>query len=330
MPFADLPVAQARQHRTSVPEPADLDSFWQRTLCDAKRFDLAPTFEPAQTPYVVVDTYDCSFVGANNDRVRAWLHLPTTRAASSPLPCVVEFIGYGGGRGEPHEHTFWACAGFAHLVMDVRGQGSSWSTGETADPNDGDPAHPGVATRGLLDKERYYYRRLFTDAVRAIDVAKVHPAVDADRVVAFGGSQGGALALAVAALRADVFAVLADVPFLCDIRRAVTLTDQSAYAEIARYLKVHRGSIDQVFDTLAYFDVALLASRATAPCHFSVALSDTMCPPSTVFAAYNAYDGPKVMTEYEFNDHEAGGSYHQIVQAAWLRHLMCVATPGHP
>jgi cephalosporin-C deacetylase len=110
-----------------------------------------------------------------------------------------------------------------------------------------------------------------------------------------------------------------DVPFLCDFPRATDITDGDPYGEITRYLKVHRHRVDQVFATLAYFDCASLVTRSTAPALFSVALMDQTCPPSTVYAAYNAYAGPKEIREYAYNDHEGGEAYHQAEQLMWLR-----------
>jgi cephalosporin-C deacetylase len=117
----------------------------------------------------------------------------------------VQYQGYGGGRGLAHQEVLFGLAGFAHLVMDTRGQGSTWSPGDTLDPDDpGDPSHPGFMTRGILDPARYYYRRLFTDAVRAIEAVRSHPDVDPSRVAISGGSQGGGMALAAAALSDDL------------------------------------------------------------------------------------------------------------------------------
>jgi cephalosporin-C deacetylase len=56
-----------------------------------------------------------------------------------------------------------------------------------------------------------------------------------------------------------------------------------------------------------------------SPALFSVALMDQTCPPSTVYAAYNAYAGPKQMLVYPFNDHEGGQAFHQVEQLQWLR-----------
>jgi cephalosporin-C deacetylase len=174
-------------------------------------------------------------------------------------------------------------------------------------------------TRGVLSPHDYYYRRVYTDAVRALDVLRGHPDVDGDRLAVTGGSQGGGISLAVSALAGGVRAVLPDVPFLCDFPRATRVAPGDPYGEIVRYLKAHRDHVDAVFRTLSYFDGAVLGRRSTAPALFSVALMDEICPPSTVFAAYNAYGGPKEIKVYPFNDHEGGEAFQQREQVAWLR-----------
>ena len=303
--LTDLSESELWDYRSDVRFPVDFDQFWNQTLVETSSYDLAVTFEPVDIGLMTIDLFDISFAGFGGERIRGWFITPTT--AEGLLPIVVEYVGYGGGRGAPLDHLAYASSGFAHLVMDTRGQGSTWSVGETADPVGSGPSVPGFLTRGIESRETYYYRRLFADAVRAVDAAKQLPRVDPSRVAVVGGSQGGALALAVAALRDDVAAVAAFVPFLCDMRRASLITDSDPFAELGRYLATHRHSVEAVFDTLAYFDGVNMARRATAPAWISVGLMDPVCPPSSVFGAFQNYAGPKKLTVWPYNNHAGGG-----------------------
>ena len=327
MPQLDLPLAELRRYRPDLAAPADLWEFWRSTLADVDGYELNPRLSAVASGLVVVETYDVVFNGFEGHPIRAWLHLPARSVG--PLPGVVQYQGYNGGRGLAHEHVFWACAGYAHLVVDTRGQGSGWTVGDTGDPVGSGPAQPGFLTRGIEDPHDHYYRRVYTDAVRAVDVLRVHPFVDSGRIAVTGVSQGGGIALAVAALT-PVAAVMPDVPFLCDFGRAARIAATNPYAEIARYLAAHRDRAEQVFRTLSYFDAAVLAARASAPALFSVALMDQICPPSTVFGAFHGYAGPKDIMVYEFNDHEGGEARHRSTQLTWLAATMPQTREGQP
>jgi cephalosporin-C deacetylase len=318
VPFFDLPLDQLRDYAPALAEPGDLDEFWTSTLGEAREHDIDVRVERAASPLRLVESYDVSFRGHGGQRVSAWLHLPA--GCSEPPPVVVEYIGYGGGRGLVHEHVGYALAGYAHVVMDNRGQGWGARSGVTpdADPDTGSTG-PAFLTRGILDPRTYYYRRLFTDAVRAVEAVRGLPMVDGSRVVAAGVSQGGGIAIAVSALVEGLIGSLIDVPFLCHFERAIGLTDSDPYQEVSRFLRSNRSHVEAVYATLRYFDGALLAPRATAPALFSVGLMDPVCPPSTVFAAYNRWGSPDTAIEvYPFNLHEGGEAFQRERQYAWL------------
>jgi cephalosporin-C deacetylase len=318
---ADLPLDELVSYRPDVSEPDDFDAFWTRTLDDTRTHDLDVRVEEVDTPYRTVTVRDVSFSGFGGDRIGAWFTVP--RTDDGPLPAVVEFIGYNGGRDLPGESLRWASAGYAHLLVDTRGQGARWGGGgRTADPHGSGPATPGFMTRGIEDPDTYFYRRVFTDAVRAVEAVRTLPGVDAGQVAAQGGSQGGGITLAVAGLVPDLVAALPDVPFLCHFARALDICDKDPYAEVTRYLAVHRPRVDDVLRTLSYFDGVNFAKRAAAPTLFSVALMDLICPPSTVYAAYNHYAGDKEIEVYRYNDHEGGESYQRQAQIRWLDKLL--------
>ncbi|WP_328444431.1 acetylxylan esterase [Amycolatopsis sp. NBC_00438] len=299
--LTDLGLAALQEYRSDYAAPADFDEFWTSTLDDARDHDLALQVTPVETPLRTLDVFDVQFAGFGGHPVRAWLRLP--RGVEGPRPAIIQFHGYGGSRGSALQELTWASAGYAHLQIDVRGQG-----GVTPDPVGSGPAYPGHLTRGIESRETYVYRRIFTDAARAVDAVRALDVVDPARVAVLGNSQGGGIALATAALVPDVAALHAQAPFLCDFRRASLIAGERPYLELTRYLADKRDAVARTFEVLSYFDGVGFAARATAPAWFSAGLMDGIVPPSTVFGAYHAYKGPKQIGVWEYNGHDAGGA----------------------
>ncbi len=328
MAFFDMPIDRLRDYRPDVRRQADFEDFWRGTLETELARPLDPSVVQIDTPLRTVDVYDVSWTGYGGQRIQGWLRLPAHR--DGQVPAVVQYRGYTGGRGYPHLEMLYANAGYAHFLIEARGQG--WKTPSLTEPTpDLDPAAgdmhwPGMMTSGITRPQTYYYRRLYVDALRLLELAVADERVDGSRVAVAGGSQGGGLAIAVAGLAGmagiPVAAAMPDVAFLCHFERAVGLTDSYPYKEIADLLNAWPGREEQVFDTLSYFDGVNLAAYAQAASLFSVALMDPVCPPSTVFAAYNAWGAAnKDIDVYRWNGHEGGSDHSSWKKLQWLQEL---------
>jgi cephalosporin-C deacetylase len=314
MPWYDMPLERLREYRTQTAEPNGLDDWWAQRLADARAQARPTAFLPYEPDvYGPFQVYDVEFSGSAGDQIRAWYIRPDGQAA--PNKIVVKFIGYGGGRGAPTEHMLLPALGYGVLVMDSRGQGGRWTYGATGDGASG-PENSLVMSRGITSPEDYYYTRMFTDAALAVDAAL--ELSQGAPVAVSGASQGGGLALAAAALHGDNIALChADVPFLCDIQRAITLAPHAPYTEIPEFLAENVALVDSALNTLRYIDCALLARRITANSLLSVGLMDVICPPSTVFAAYNEITAAKDIAVYPYSGHSVPRAHAELQ----LRHL---------
>lgn len=331
MAMFDFPLEKLREYRPEVAVPGDFRDFWLRSIEKARTEELSASFTEVDNKLAVIDTYDVTYAGFGGAPVKGWLHVPA--GATGPLPTVVQYFGYAGGRGFAHATTLWAQAGYAHFVMDTRGQGYSVG-GASGTPDDSAYAGlnhtPGFMTAGITDPETYYYRRVYIDAVRALEAVRASEFVDPAKVAVTGGSQGGGISIAAAGLATlagiELVGCAPDVPFLCHFERAIQITNRDPYYEIARYLKGFRDHVDVALRTLGYFDGVNLGRLATAPALFSVALMDQTCPPSTVFAAYNHYganaDVAKDISVYHYNEHEGGQTYQQSAQLDWFAEIL--------
>lgn len=330
MPLTDLTPDELIDFNPDISEPADLVPFWEHTLGTARAVATEPRLRPVSVPLATVEVFDLTFSGYDAAPIKGWVTKPA--GANKALPAVVEYRGYGAGRGLAGDLIHWASAGYVHVLMDTRGQGGGWAyPGDTIDPVPTPPSTPGFLTKGISSPQDYYYRRVFTDAVRCLDTARSLPGVDASRIAVTGISQGGGLSLATASLDAMVpsgapplVGVMPELPFLCHIRRAIELTAEPPVTEFAQFLSINRHLAEAVYRTLGYFDAATLGTYSCTPALFAVALMDPLVLPSTVYAAYNRYgrradtNPEKDIAVYPFNGHEGGQHHHWLRMAEWL------------
>jgi cephalosporin-C deacetylase len=279
MPRTDMQRDELLAYSPRVEVPADLEAFWDETLAGAARLPLATEVIDSGPVLRGVRCARIAFDGSGGERIRGWYVRP---GGGGPFPAAVCYHGYGGRGSRPLELYPLAAQGVAVVSIDCRGQG-----GEVADlPADGYGHARGWLTKGIRSPLTYYYRTVYTDAVRALEVVASLAEVDAGRIAVTGPSQGGGLALAAAALSRRPSLVWADIPFLCHFERAVDIAVNGPYPEIADFLRRCPDQEETVWRTLAYFDNLVLAPWVTAPTVVTAGLWDDICPPSTIFPTF--------------------------------------------
>ncbi|WP_127579075.1 acetylxylan esterase [Paenibacillus koleovorans] len=286
MPLVDLPLEQLREYKPELTLQADFDAFWSRAKAESAAVPLNARLNKVEYPVEAITVYDVVYDGADGTSVHGWYVVPNDKLSQGPMPVVVRYHGYGGGRGRILEQLQYAISGYASFAIDTRGQ-SSLTPDNAVYPMGG---IIGFMTRGILDPERYYYRQAYLDCVRALDFVCSREEVDASRIAVCGYSQGGGLALAVAGIDERPKVALPVYPYLCHFRRSVQHHSGGPYKEILDWFRRYdpeREQEEQVFRTLSYFDGMNLATRIRAKTLMGITLQDIICPPSTCFAAYN-------------------------------------------
>jgi cephalosporin-C deacetylase len=219
------------------------------------------------------------------------------------------FHGYTGDSGDWFDKLGYAAAGFTVAALDCRGQaGLSEDGGKVL----GNTLH-GHIIRGLDDAlrgspEKMLFRQIFLDTAQLARIVMEMPDVDASRVGVMGGSQGGALTIACAALEPRIKRAAPLFPFLSDYMRVWEMDQaKDAYKELQEYFRhsdpMHRLEAT-IFEKLGYIDIQFLAPRVRAEVLWGISLMDTICPPSTQFAVYNKLTSPKQMAIYPDFGHE--------------------------
>ena len=303
MPLVDMPLEMLLTYAGRSPRPDDFDEFWDRSLAEMRALEPQLELRPYPLKASFAECFDLYFTGMGGARIHAKYLRP--KQAAEPHPALLMFHGYGANSGHWAEKLGYVAQGYSVASLDVRGQGGysedkGGTTGRTAS---------GHFIRGLDDgPEKMLFRQVFLDCAQLAGIVMEMPEVDASRIGAMGGSQGGALTLACAALEPRIKLAAPWFPFLCDYKRVWEMDlDIAAYTEIRDYFRTfdpqHRRE-DEIFNRLGYIDVQFLAPRIQATVLMAVGLMDTVCPPSTQFAAYNKITAPKDLLIYPDFGHE--------------------------
>jgi cephalosporin-C deacetylase len=303
----DFPLDRLQTYTGINPRPADFDSYWDSALSEMKALDAQVEITPAEFQALNVECSHLYFTGVGGARIHAKLLRPQNAAAKHPA--VVMFHGYSGDSGDWSDKLSYASQGFSVAALDCRGQG-----GSSEDPGGvtGNTLH-GHIIRGLNDAlggrpEKLLYRQIFIDTAQLANIVMEMPDVDPQRVGATGGSQGGALTVACAALEPRIARAAPVFPFLSDYKRVWEM-DQAvnAYSELKEYFRHFdpcHAAEDAAFEKLGYIDIQHLAPRIRGEIFWPIGLMDTVCPPSTQFAAYNKITAKKSMLIYPDFGHE--------------------------
>lgn len=305
MAVFDLPLAELSQYNGRNPRPSDFDLYWDEALRELEATPAQPQLRPNRDCVSRgAECFDLWFQGVGG--VRQYAKYLRPRGSTRKLPCVLLFHGYSWHSGDWFNKLAWVHEGFCVAALDCRGQGGK---------SDDNYAVHGTTLRGHIirglaadDPRQLAYRRMFLDTVQLARVVMGLPEVDASRIGCFGESQGGALALACAALEPRIRRTASVYPFLCDYQRVWEMDlARDAYEELRYYFRSfdpQHQRVKETFTRLGYIDCQHLAPRIRAKVLMFTALMDTVCPPSTQFAAYNKITAEKEMRIYPDFAHE--------------------------
>lgn len=292
--------------KSPADQPKDFQDYWDRARRELAA--VAPQFRMHKIDSLSTaekETYGVEMRSLGNILVRGWYHKPT---APGRHPAVLEVQGYSSSRQPQQGYQEGDMASF---VLNIRGHGNS--------QDHINPGFPGYLQHHIEDKELYIYRGAYMDCLRALDFLFSRPEVDTTRVAVMGGSQGGALSFATAALAPGRIALCApSVPFLSDFRDYFKVGAWPA-SEFTQYLADHpEVGWEGVYKTLRYIDIKNLAPWVEAPVFMGVGLVDPICPPHINFAAYNQLEAPKAYVIYPEAGHGLP-AVHGERRIAWIK-----------
>ena len=279
----------------------DFDNYWMRARRELDAVD--PQFKLIRQNNLCTETREVFLVemrSLGNVMIRGWYMKPVKEGV---YPAILHVQGYSSTKVP---QNLYQGDDMVSLALNIRGHGNS--------QDDVNPGFPGYLQDHVDDKELYIYRGAYMDCLRAVDFLYSRNEVDTSRVAVEGGSQGGALSFATAALdneRIDL--CVPHVPFLSDFRDYFKVAAWPG-GEFMQYFKDHPEiSEDEIYKTLSYIDIKNLAPWINAPVLMSIGLMDETCPPHINFAAYNQLNVSKEYLVYPYAGHGLPGEYYNAM-----------------
>ncbi len=312
MPLIDMPLEKLKVYRGCSPKPADFDEFWDKSLAEMNSVDPKATFVKKDFGSRFADCFELTFTSTKNARIYAKFARP--KNFSGRIPAILHFHGLSGSGDSWKSLLSYVSQGYCIATMDCRGQGGiSEDVGGAKGTTYSTPF-----SRGLDDEpENLLCRDLFLDTAMLARIIMGLDYVDKERVGVFGGSQGGALSIACAALVPSIKRCAPMYPYLSDYRRVWEMDlDKGAYEGLRYYFRQcdpRHEREDEIFEKLGYIDIQNLAPRIQAKVLMGTGLMDTVCPPSTQFAAYNKITSEKKVVIYPDYGHEGLKGHDDII-----------------
>jgi len=281
--------------RPTQANPEDFDAFWAAGLAELAKIPLEPeiTHLPERSTSAV-DVYHVSIrtVGGGGSRVYGILCVPK---GEGPFPAVLQVPGAG---IRPYAgDTGLAARGVITLQIGINGIPVNLDRRVYEQLSNGalDWSKGGYPVIQLDSRDNYYYRRVYLSCVRANDFLVSHPKFDGKTLLVMGGSQGGQLSIVTAALDPRVKALSAYYPAYCDVTGYL-------HGRAGGWPHMMRANEDgspsahatgPKLRTTSYYDVVNFARRLKVPGHYAWGYNDTVCPPTSMYAAYNVITAPK-------------------------------------
>lgn len=282
--------------------PKDFDEYWVRALKEMEDTNPQVEIRKVNLNLKGQECFEIYYTGVGDSRIYARYMRPKN---AKKCPVVFKFHGYGGRSDNWYDLLPHISQGLCVATLDCRGQG-----GKSDDrlPISGNTLR-GHIVRGVGDSiDKLYYRNQFLDTAQLVKIVREFPEIDDTKMCTMGGSQGGGLAIACAALVPDIKKVIAYEPFLSDYRYAYINVDRAgAFYELAEYVRMfdpQHEHIEEMFERLDYIDIQNLAKFVKADVIMCSGLKDIAVPVMTQFAMFNKLKTNKKYYLYPERGHE--------------------------
>ena len=225
-------------------KPQDFDQYWKKV--EDELASIQPAAERTElqlrsAPEAKV--YGLKLTSLDHYRIFAYFSVPSGKG---PFPVIYRLPNYG---SVVHIPPFEERCKYISVALCHRGQRLSDQPFAAK--------YPGLLTSGIDSQRNYIYRSIVADCLRVMDYLVSCDDVDSQKISLIGGD----LALFTAALRVSASVLFYTPSLFYKALHKAKATQNYPLEEFNDYLRSFPESIDQISQTLAYFEPMNFASR---------------------------------------------------------------------
>jgi cephalosporin-C deacetylase-like acetyl esterase len=275
------------QIKPSMPPPDDFDSFWKKQRELVESSPAVPQITPVDSGDADIEAFDVQVDCPGGAPLSAYLARP-----KQPKPQSLPIILYPHSAGVRSSDLGRAVrmAKLGAMCLDFNAHGIPNGKPDAFYTNLLNTKLKGYSRFNADDVEKIYFRGMLLRLLRAIQFTTTLPEWDGKTLIFIGSSQGGGQSLIGAGIEPRVTLCLASVPAMCD-HTGFAAHRISGWPKL---VKVEDGKPDAKQAQIArYFDAMTFATRIKCPVVVTVGYIDKVCPPTSVYAAFNAIGSKK-------------------------------------
>lgn len=267
--------------------PEDFHDFWEETISRVRQVPLDTQLTLIEDK--CTDTYNIYQVSyLNNEYKNRSYGILTIPKKNGKFPAIIRFPGAGvhplGGNLAIADRDIITLNLYIHPFPVL------WKK-EFYD-NLRDSPYIDYKFWGSYGRDSYYFKRVISGCVKAVDVIFSLPQFDGKNLASWGSSQGGALSIITTSLDKRINMLVALCPAMCDFTGYLH-GRAGGWPHFFNQENIKNYKTEDVLNTLPYYDVVNFARNITVPGFYSWGFKDETTPPTSFYSAYNVIKAPK-------------------------------------
>ncbi len=287
----------------------DFDQFWKKSTSEIKKIPLEAEVKKTRGGSTAFTVFDVTYHSFMKTQIHGKLFKPKKKK-----PKVTIIIhDYNEAPLYRHSHLDQDTA---YFFLELRGHGV------LSTENQEEQRSPGYMIENIFDRDTYYMKAIYLDALRSVDMLRLIPDLDCSSIGVIGKGLGAAAALFTAVYSDRVSALVMETPGFCYLPMNQNLSTGAAAAEINEFVATTKAKRKLIKTNLTYFDALNFSDKVTCPVLVTVGFKDTIAPPGCVFSFFNHLLTEKTIEVYPDGGHDCGGDKQDKKTIKWISNII--------